>query len=136
MRRRIRSAARPVHRHSIPQLLVDGLLVALAYVLAYRLRFDHGIPSRYGDLLDATLPWVVPLTLAVLAAFGLYQRLWTFVGQREYEGVLKAVPTATVLVVAVVAFTHPVVVTSTTGLTGVPLPVSVIALYFLLALAL
>ena len=40
MRRRIRSAAFPVHRHALPQLLVDGLLVALAYFLAFWLRFE------------------------------------------------------------------------------------------------
>ena len=136
MRRRIRSAARPVHRHSIPQLLVDGILVALAYLLAYWLRFEPGaVKPRYDHLLYDTLPWVVPLTLAVLASFGLYQRVWTFVGQREYEGVLKAVPTATLLVVAVIDLAHPVVVQSATGLTGLGLPVSVIALFFLLALA-
>ncbi|MFL5823709.1 MAG: SDR family NAD(P)-dependent oxidoreductase [Solirubrobacteraceae bacterium] len=136
MRLRMRSAARPVHRHSIPQLLVDGVLVALAYFLAYWLRFDSAVPSRYEDLLQLTIPWVVPLTLAVLAAFGLYQRLWTFVGQREYEGVLKAMVTATVLTVAVIAFAHPVVVTSETGHTGLGMPAGVVALYFLLAVAL
>ncbi len=51
MRRRIRSAAFPVRRHSVPQLLVDGLLVALAYFLAYRLRFENHVPGRYERLL-------------------------------------------------------------------------------------
>ena len=45
MRRRIRSAAFPVHRHSLPQLLVDGVLVALAYFLAFRLRFETPFPT-------------------------------------------------------------------------------------------
>ncbi len=70
MRRRIRSAAFPVHRHSVPQLLVDGILVALAYYVAFRLRFPEGfggVNDRYGDLLAQTLPWVVPLCLVVLA---------------------------------------------------------------------
>ncbi len=40
MRRRMRSAAFPVHRHSVPQVALDAVLVALAYYLAYRLRFD------------------------------------------------------------------------------------------------
>jgi hypothetical protein len=51
MRRRLRSAAFPVHRHSLPQLLVDGLLVALAYFLAFRLRFDGRVLPRYQELL-------------------------------------------------------------------------------------
>ena len=60
MRRRIRSAAFPVHRHSVPQLLVDGLLVALAYFLAFQLRFDGHVLKRYDQLFDATILWVVP----------------------------------------------------------------------------
>ncbi len=87
MRRRIRSAAFPVHRHSVPQLLVDGVLVALAYYLAFQLRFDDAVPTRYQHLLDSTLPWVVPVALVVLAGFGVYQRLWTYVSQRDFETV-------------------------------------------------
>jgi hypothetical protein len=89
MRRRIRSAAFPVHRHSVPQLVVDGILVALAYFLAYRLRFDvASVPPRYEELFEATIWWVIPVSLVALAGFGVYQRVWTFVGQREYEGVV------------------------------------------------
>ena len=52
MRRRIRSAAIPVHRHALPQLVVDGVLVALAYFLAFWLRFaghPWGTQIRYHD---------------------------------------------------------------------------------------
>ncbi len=139
MRRRIRSAAFPVHRHSVPQLLVDGILVALAYYLAFRLRFESGFGGandRYGDLLTHTIFWVVPVALAVLAAFGQYQRLWTFVGQRDYEAVVKGVIVATLVIVGAIAFLHPVTTTADSQTTPVNLPGSVIALFLLLALAL
>src|SRR5437588_8711420 len=137
MRRRIRSAAFPVHRHSVPQLLVDGFLVALAYFLAFRLRFERlAVPPRYEDLFEATIPWVVPVSLVVLALFGLYERLWTFVGQRDYEAVVKGVIVATVVVAGGIALLHPVQ-TSSRGLSSpVTLPASVIALFFCLMLVL
>ena len=50
MRRRLRSAAFPVHRHSIPQILVDGGLVALAYLLAFN---GFTVESDSGAPLDA-----------------------------------------------------------------------------------
>jgi FlaA1/EpsC-like NDP-sugar epimerase len=112
MRRRLRSAA-PVHRHSLPQLLLDGLLVALAYFLAYRLRFEDAVPGRYEALFRETIWWVVPLTLVVLAAFGAYERLWRFVSQRDYEAVVKAVMVAAILIIGVVAVVHPVNYAST-----------------------
>jgi FlaA1/EpsC-like NDP-sugar epimerase len=137
MRRRIRSAAFPVHRHSLPQLVVDGLLVALAYFLAYRLRFDEGLPAKYDELFEQTLAWVVPLALIVLALFGAYQRLWTFVGQREYEAVVKGVVGSTLLVVGAIALLHPVLTPPSHGVSSaVTMPGGVIALFLLLALAL
>jgi FlaA1/EpsC-like NDP-sugar epimerase len=143
----MRSAAFPVHRYSLPQLLADGVLVALAYYLAFRLRFENGFSGtahRYGQLLQVTVPWVVPLALVVLAAFGQYQRLWTFVTQRDYESVVKGMIVATLLIVGGIALFHPVVATPAVPVDHrvvhlasgpVTLPASVIALFFLLGLA-
>jgi FlaA1/EpsC-like NDP-sugar epimerase len=141
MRRRIRSAAFPVHRHSLPQVLVDGLLVALSYFLAFWLRFD-GYPQgpsgrHYDGLVFPTILWVVALTLVVLAGFGVYERLWNYVGQRDLEAVVKAIIVATLLVVGLITFLHPVNYTPSEGsTTAVTLPSSVIALFLLLELAL
>ena len=84
MRRRIRSAAFPVHRHSLPQVALDAGLVALAYYLAYRLRFDGGIPDLYLDLFARTIGFVVIGSLACLAASGLYRHWMRYSSQREY----------------------------------------------------
>ncbi len=148
----MRSAAFPVHRHAVPQLVVDGLLVALAYFLAFWLRFESGFSAddqRYLRLLTTTIAGVVVVTLISLAAFGQYQRLWRFVGRRDYEAVLKAAFVATVVVVGLIAVLHPVVAAGVRTVkyheeyvavpgprAGVLPPKSVIMLFFLLTLAL
>jgi FlaA1/EpsC-like NDP-sugar epimerase len=140
MRRRMRSAAFPVHRHSVPQLVVDGALVAFAYFLAFGLRFEFAVTPgtvRYENLFDVTIWWVVPVALAALTAFGQYQRLWTFVGQRDYEAVAKAMVVATLVIVGAVTVFHPVQTASPGRATAVTLlPVGVIAMFLLLAVAL
>ncbi len=133
MRRWYRSGAFPVHRHSLIQLIVDGGLVALAYILAFQLRFDSGIPRRYELLRDDTIYWVVPVCVAVFIAFGLYQRLWTYVGQRDYQAVAQAVVVSAVLVVGGIAVLHPVQVEAHNGVqVAVGMPTGVTALWLLL----
>ncbi len=135
---RLRSAALPVHRHSLLQFILDGFLVAFAYLLAFWLRFDglpvHGSPAApYVHLFEHTIWWVVPLTLAVLAGFGVYERLWTYIGQRDFEQVAKGTFVATLLVVGVIALVHPYIAVTHKA---VPLPASVAVLFLLLMSAL
>ena len=108
MRRRIRSAAFPLHRHSLPQLVVDAGLVAIAYYLAFWLRFDGPPRSFNHTLLVRTWPWVVLGTAVILAFSRVYQRRWRYVTQRDIEHLLRAVVIAAVLLVAIAAIVHPV----------------------------
>src|SRR3954462_6641980 len=136
MRRRIRSAALPLHRHSLPQLGIDAALVALAYLLAFRLPFDGGIPDDYGDLLAATLPYVVAASLLIFTLFGLYEKFWRYVGQRDYLRIVQAVIVATLFVPAFNALGHPVIVPSGRGEVTLSVPTGVLGSFFLLALVL
>jgi FlaA1/EpsC-like NDP-sugar epimerase len=136
MRRRIRSAAFPLHRHSLRQIVVDGVLVALAYWLSYRLRFDgpSAVPPRYRELFDATLPFVVGSSLFVFAAFGLYGKWWRYVTQRDYTGLVQAVVVAGLLLPGYIALAHPVTRKVNGFESTVTAPSGVLALYLLLML--
>lgn len=137
MRRRIRSsAAVPLHRHSLPQLAVDGVLVAIAYFLAYRLRFDDLYPERYRELFEATLLPAIAIALVVFTVFRLYQKWWRYSSLRDLEAVVSAVVVATLALAAYVAVASPVERPSAEGNVGVGVPTGVLALYFLLLLAL
>ena len=110
MRRRLRSAAFPLHRHSLPQLAVDAGLVALAYYLAFWLRFEDQTARHaraYHRLLMVTWPWVVVGTALILAASRVYQRRWRYVSQRDIELLVRALVVATLLLVSIVAVVAP-----------------------------
>src|SRR5437764_2500462 len=135
MRRRIRSAALPLHRHSLAQLAVDGALVALAYWLAFQLRFTNGPSGYYAHLRDRTIWWVAAGTLPVLLASRVYQRSWRYSGQRDYEAVLRGVVAIVALTVVAVAVIRPVEHATSHGTSAIGLPNGVVVLFGLLSLA-
>jgi FlaA1/EpsC-like NDP-sugar epimerase len=108
MRRRIRSAALPLHRHSLPQLAVDGALVAFAYYLAFQLRLTTRLPVHYSQLRSDTIWWVLAGSLPVLVLSRVYQRRWRYAGQRDYEAVVLAVGLIVLLTVAAIEVVRPV----------------------------
>jgi FlaA1/EpsC-like NDP-sugar epimerase len=135
--RRLRSAAFPLHRHSIPQLAVDGGLVALSYWLAFRLRFDQGLGGSYKDLFEATLAWVVVGSLLVFVVSRLYGKYWRYVGTRDLLAVVRSVVLVTLALVTGIGVFHPVTrLTQTAGEATVNLPASVVVMFALLAMAL
>src|SRR4051812_16648726 len=107
---------------------IDACLVALAFLLAFVLRFDRGIPSRYSELLGQSIAFVVVGKLVVFWSFGLYHKLWRFTDGKDFEAIVRAVVVATFgLVVAF--FLVPASV-------ALDPPRGVIALDFLLTLTL
>ncbi|HVD57970.1 MAG TPA: hypothetical protein VNC17_14095, partial [Thermoleophilaceae bacterium] len=115
-----------VNARRLGQVGVDACLLALAYYLAYVLRFDEGIPTRYDNLLADTIVITVGMKIVIFALFGLYSKLWRFVDQKDFESILKAVVVSTVgLIVVLYLF----------SIGRHSPPRSVIALDFLLSLA-
>ena len=117
----------PVYRHRLLQLTADAALVGAAYWLAFALRFDQGIPDRYSDLLWQTIAFVTVGKVAIFAAFGLYQKWWRYVGLRDFESILKAVVTASLVMVGVLYVWSP---------TDSDLPRSIAVMDLLLTIAL
>src|SRR3954453_678199 len=108
MRRRLRSASFPLHRPSLPQLAIDGALVALAFVLAFQLRFDRGLKGSYETLFERTLPWAMGISLVIYVGHRLYGKWWRYSTLRALLTVVQAVVVATIALAAFVSITHPV----------------------------
>jgi FlaA1/EpsC-like NDP-sugar epimerase len=136
MRRRIRSAAFPVHRHALPQIALDAGLVALSYFLAYRLRFDGGVPPRYEDLFDRTLTFAICGSIVICSLFGLYRHWMRYSSQREYLQIAQAVAVSVVALVGYVAVVQPKLIFTPEGFVSVTVPTGVLVLWGLLMLVL
>ena len=116
MRRRLRSAAFPIHRHALPQLALDAGLVALAYYLAYRLRFDGGIPDYYSDLMWRTMAFAVVGSLVCFAGVGMYRHWMRYSSQREYVKIAEGVVLAVLALIGYVAVVQPQLIPTGTRL--------------------
>ncbi len=115
-------------RRRIWQAAVDAGLITLAWWLSFTLRFDYGIPGAYERLLDRTIWMVVPIQLAVLVAFGVYNHWWRYVSIRDIWRLAQAVAVATLVAVLAVYLANPV--------SDLRLPRSIAVMDFLIVLAL
>ena len=117
----------PINRHRAWQLAADGGIVALAWWLAFELRFDHGPPVYYRTLFERTIVLVIVLKLVVFVLFGFYNRWWRYVSTRDMWGAARGVIVATVVADLTVYLASPV--------HNVRLPRSIAVMDFLLTLA-
>jgi FlaA1/EpsC-like NDP-sugar epimerase len=118
----------PINRHRIWQLVADGCLVALAWYLAFELRFDSGTPVFYETLFRRTILVVIGIKLAVFVISGFYDRWWRYVSTRDMWRIVYGVALASVLAYVAVYLISPV--------PTVKLPRGIAALDLLLTLAL
>src|SRR6201996_9571764 len=92
----------PVYRNRVGQILADAGLVALAWFLAFQLRFrdePHGWPHRYEVLFAQSVVFVVAGKLIVFAICGLYQKWWRYVSGRDFVFIARAVAISSALLV-------------------------------------
>jgi FlaA1/EpsC-like NDP-sugar epimerase len=92
------------------QMAGDGLLIAVAYYLAFQLRFLDAtgtIPDRYIDLFLSSVGFVIVGKIAIFYIFGLYQKWWRFVGGRDIVRIVQAVTISSLLLIVAFAVIQP-----------------------------
>jgi FlaA1/EpsC-like NDP-sugar epimerase len=113
--------------HRLWQLFVDAAIVAFSWWVAFRLRFDHGLPPKYSLLLNRTILVVVGIKLVVFIASGFYNRWWRYVSIRDMWATARGVVIACLVADLTVYVAAPV--------HGFRLPRSIAATDLLLTLA-
>ncbi|WP_297325689.1 nucleoside-diphosphate sugar epimerase/dehydratase [Nitrosomonas sp.] len=76
----------------------DFVAVAVAWWLAYLLRFNFDIPAATLELLSIILPWIVLVQTSFFLWMGLYRGLWRYASLPDVKRIFVAVVTGTVTV--------------------------------------
>ncbi len=93
----------------IASAFIHDLFAAYAaWVLAYLLRFNFGIPVEFMPSLTHVMLWAVPLQVFLFVQFGLYKGIWRFASLPDLQRVLKAVMVASLIVVTILFMFKPV----------------------------
>jgi FlaA1/EpsC-like NDP-sugar epimerase len=82
------------------QRLVDLLVCAMAFRLAYLLRFDFAIPPEVADQIRMQLPTVMLLKLVTLGLFGIQAFVWRYVGMADLRAFTGAAVASTGVLLA------------------------------------
>ena len=117
-----------VNRHRIWQIVIDAGLVALAWYLAFYLRFDSGVPFIYDRFFERTILLVLGIQVATFVAFGFYNHWWRYVSIRDMWTVARGVAAAVLFSLIAIYLVNPV--------SHVRLPRSIIVMDFLILIAL
>ncbi len=88
-----------INRRSLLAFVHDVVAAALAWLLAFWLRFNLELPPQpYLRLIWQAMAYVVPLQAALFLAFGLYRGLWRYASLPDLKRILLAVATGMMLV--------------------------------------
>jgi UDP-GlcNAc:undecaprenyl-phosphate/decaprenyl-phosphate GlcNAc-1-phosphate transferase len=79
------------HRRRIVEILLDTVLVALAYYSAYLLRFDGDMPGEQIAIFIRTLPPLVAIQILSFLIGGVYKGIWRYAGVGELARLAIAV---------------------------------------------
>src|SRR5262249_20092141 len=98
-RRERRGLMRLLNRHRLWHVAVDAGIIALAWWLAWHLRFDQTRPGYYNRYLATSIVLlVVAIQLPVFVLSGFSNRWWRYVSTRDMWGALRGVGLGTLAV--------------------------------------
>lgn len=100
----------PVIRHRALQLAADAVLAALAFYLAFQLRFFDslsGMPERYSDMLWGSILFVAVGKTVVFSLSGLHQKWWRYFNIGDTWAIVRGAGIASALMLAVYTLAQP-----------------------------
>jgi UDP-GlcNAc:undecaprenyl-phosphate GlcNAc-1-phosphate transferase len=75
----------------ILELATDLVLISAAYLAAYLIRFEGQVPADVPEQIHQLLPIALPIHVASMVFFGVYQVEWRYAGLAAHVQIVKAV---------------------------------------------
>ncbi|MCZ6701217.1 MAG: hypothetical protein O7B80_06165 [bacterium] len=96
--------AKPVilSRRRLAEILIDVVLITMAYFSAYLVRFEGQFGQFYFQQFVQTLPWLMMIKLTTFYYMGLYQSVWRYVSVRDMLDIVKGVLLSSVVILSFV----------------------------------
>jgi UDP-GlcNAc:undecaprenyl-phosphate/decaprenyl-phosphate GlcNAc-1-phosphate transferase len=86
-----------MHKRRILEVVVDFVLICVAYISAHLLRFEGVLSPENQDIIIKSLPLIVIVKYLVFFKFGLYRGLWRYVSVPDLINILRAVSFSSVI---------------------------------------
>lgn len=79
------------YKRRMMEIIIDVMLIALAYHSAYLLRFENGVPEVQMNIFLQSLPLVIAVQMLSFLIGGVYGGLWRYVGIADLVAIGRAV---------------------------------------------
>ena len=89
-----------LYKKQILQILVDIIVVNIAYVSAYLLRYEGILSERNLELIETSLPILILVKISLFSVFGLYKGEWRYIGINDMIQIFKSTSIGSLICVA------------------------------------
>lgn len=100
----------PVRVLSLLAYVHDAIVVCVAWLFAFMLRFNFAIPDRFIFFIAVSLPIVFVVHSISFYLFGLYRGLWRFASIPDLKRIIRAISLSALLVTLLSYMVHPAIV--------------------------
>ncbi|MEW6009463.1 MAG: hypothetical protein AB1629_07510 [Candidatus Omnitrophota bacterium] len=93
-----------LYKRNFLESFVDLILICVSYYSAYLLKYDGKIPASVLSIISSSLPVVVAIKIIAFFVFGLYSRVWPYMGIPDVISIFKSVSLSSILSIVAVTF--------------------------------
>ena len=91
-----------LYKKQVLQILVDIIVINIAYISAYLLKFEGIVSDENMRLIETSLPIMILVKISFFSIFGLYKSEWRYIGIHDMIKVFKGVSISTLLCIAII----------------------------------